>query len=400
MGDRTIGTPLRQWLSRVAFLLLLTACASDLRSGVKYRQIPAAQAFHFYPIRWQDDLILPVRNKQGACIQSLPIAGGAPNWIICDPAFCRIYYNFSPYVSQDHLVLPIGRATFCLNPRTGVMLWQDRQAGPGDAHLFGEGEYAYRSFFHPPDSTYSVLQFRLADGTSRVLFTLPKVVNGQTLFRSPVPYRHQGTTWLLSPVISFAPKGKTRSFLLTWPKADTAKLIRWPAFPGREPAQGEGVTLPPVLEYPRSYWTAMENAFCLDLQTQTECWRTPLPRELLTSCLSSFGDQLFLATEDEKLYALSKSSGEILSVAKLAGTPSRIHHTANRIWVIGGSDGRLHVLARDSLRKMEEYAFAHTSRPLKRSSYIDEDVLVLSDGQIWHIVPADSLNRYLTAVLD
>jgi outer membrane protein assembly factor BamB len=107
------------------------------------------------------------------------------------------------------------------------------------------------------------------------------------------------------------------------------------------------------------------------------------------------GDNLFLACEDEKLYAISASTGKLQWSSPIAGTPSRVFHAPEAIYLIGGSDQVLYEVDRHTGQVLGRYAFQGTARKLRRLAYFGHGVAVLNDGHNWQAVPLTALPTQL-----
>ncbi|MEQ8706985.1 MAG: PQQ-binding-like beta-propeller repeat protein [Phaeodactylibacter sp.] len=371
-------------------LISLSGCSSVLQESWV---VPCSGHFEFYPLNWEQLLILSSSCDSEPCIKAIDLRSGEEAWSLSDTLFKQVYYNFQPYLDERYLVLPVGRELICLSPKTGEILWQSRRSRSGDSHVFGDGQFVYRSYVATSDSAFEWIRFDLDSGRDSLLLMSPVSKASRCLMRSPVPFFDGRDSGLVSPVIDYEPRGLTESYLLLWKQEQSAAAVRHTIYPDNE--QGRGPSLPPVVAGKHSWWVASQDVVSFDLANEKIVWRVTLPHGLLTSRLTLHGDNLFLACEDEKLYAIAASTGKLQWSSPIAGTPGRVFHAPEATYLIGGSDQVLYEIDRHKGQVLDRYAFQGTGRKLRRVAYFGHGVAVLNDGRNWQAVPLTALPTQL-----
>ncbi|RMF24562.1 MAG: hypothetical protein D6765_11600 [Bacteroidetes bacterium] len=365
-------------------LLFLQACKPP---PPRPWQLPVARSFKLYPIRTQNLIVLPVSENGRDCLAGVELDNGSVSWRYCDSLLRRAYYNLSPGVKTPFLLLPIEEHLLCLDTRTGRIRWQDRRPFPGQSHLSIQDGHCLRTYFDSATRTHHVYAFDLETGQPRLLKSLTLDPQRTTLVRTPIQFYDSlhSKHWMVASVIEYEPGKSTDSYLLFWDKEQPDREFRLPVLPDNP--FGNGVTQQPIVRGRRSYWVADRQLLCVDLFERKVVWRRELPHGMLTSRLLYAFERLYFPCENERLYALDPTDGAILWEAPSAGTPSRILTDGRRLYLIGGSDRRLHVYDPRTGNPLPPPPLPRTDRGWERVFGVWEGGVLLSDGVSWQHVP-------------
>lgn len=393
MMGKMIKSIIPKRLQALAWGLFLASLLGCTPTEQEAWALPCSSSFEFYPLRWGPLLILSSECEGVPCIKGVSLRSGQEAWSLSDSLFSQVYYNFQPYLDEDYLVLPIGRELLCLSPESGEVRWRHQHERPGDAHVFGDGRFVYRSYRAPSDSAFEWVRLELTSGRDSLLLTAPVSLASRCLMRSPMPFFDGRDSGLVSPVIDYTPRGNTQSYLLLWKQGQAGEPLRHTIYPDN--SQGVGAALPAVLSGKLSFWVTHRDLTAFDLEAGQELWRISLPHGLLTSRLSKHGECLYLACENERLYAISAADGHIRWSLPNSGTPSRIFHTEDRIFLIGGADQLLYEIDRSKGQILSRYAGKTAERNLRRPAYFSSEAALINDGARWKALPSFALRDSL-----
>ncbi|NBC05662.1 MAG: PQQ-binding-like beta-propeller repeat protein [Bacteroidetes bacterium] len=368
-------------------LVALLSCQNNAKEQV-YWSVPYAEEYAFYPVAWKQLLVLPSYCEGEPCLQAVNQRDGKEAWRLRHPALRSLFYNSTPYLVGEQLVFAAGQHLLAIAASSGELLWQHTHLRSGDPYLFGDSQHVYRSYPAATNKGFEVYQFALDNGQAEHIQTIPVRNSTSSLARSPVCVDQPGSSLLVSSVVDYLPQGGTESYLLSWRKEQPLEQHKHEVYPNN--SKGYGATLPPLYVNNHLYGMAYNEVFGYDPFRKTEIWRTALPRELLTSRLSWHDGYLYAATEDAVLYVLDAVHGEKKWEVDIAGTPSRIFHTKDGIFLIGGSDRLLYQVSRDKQQVIAIYQNQEATG-FERVAYISKDIAVLSDGKRWHGIPLGSL---------
>ena len=372
-------------------MLVLSSCQDEVQEQV-YWSVPYADECAFYPVAWKELLVLPSYCEGEPCLRALNQRDGKEVWRLRHPALRSLFYNSTPYLGGERLVFAAGQELLAIAASSGELLWQHTHPRAGDPYLFGDSQYVYRSYPAATNDGFEVYQFALDNGQAEHIQTITVRNSTSSLARSPVCVDQPGSPLLVSPVVDYLPQEGTDSYLLSWRKDQPAEQHKHEVYPNN--TKGYGATLPPLRVKSHLYCMAYNEVVGYDLFRKTEIWRTALPRELLTSRLSWHDNQLYAATEDAVLYALDAVNGDIKWKVDIAGTPSRMFHTKDYVFLIGGSDRLLYQVSRDKQQVTATYQ-NREAKGFRRVAYISASLAVLSDGKWWHGIPLESLGDSL-----
>lgn len=375
------------------FLLLFYGCIDDSIPNRAWK-IHASKAFEFYPVLLGDLVLIPSSCNHIACIKAVDWRTGEVKWTYANDHLKSFYYNSMMYASVSNLLIPLKKDLICINTENGCERWQYSNTLSGDFNVFGADDIVYRSYPDPrSDTLYNTLSFNIKNGK-----ILKKYIHSirsapTSIFRSPTIAHIHDEVVLLSSVVDYLPAHSTYSFIESWHRDGDFASERTKVY--KENKEGLGLTLPLVVDNDMSFGIAHREVFCYDIPHDSIVWRTILPKGILTSRVSLYNDTLFIACEDEMLYSFSTSDGEILNKTKVAGTPSRLFHTTNDIWIVGGSDRLLYQLDRSTMSIINKYNFRSNQKVLHRTALITANFALLTDGNFWYSYPLSEIKDHL-----
>lgn len=354
----------------------------------------ASESAEFYPLLCNEKVILLSDCLGQPCLKAINWKTGEEHWSLKHSTLDQIFYNCIPFLNDSSLVLPLGRELICVNIDNGSIRWKYRDNHAGDVHVFGNETHCYRSYRGQQDTSFRLLQFDLASGIVDTFSKYPVRKASTSILRSPVPVNIEDTSILVSSVIDHLPKESTESYLLEWPVQFRSNPEKYPVY--KKNKKGLGAALPPVVYGYRSYWVAHNQVLCFDHASKTTCWQKSLPKGILTSRLTRWEDKLYIAIENEILYALDLKNGSVQWQVPISGTPGRLFHTQQDIWLIGGADRLLYRVNRQEQTVSQRYKLSGSNKILQRASLITSDFILISDGEYWHAYPINEMEEHLT----
>ncbi len=381
--------------SGLLLLLSLSACQNESSEPFQYWTLPYAGEYVFYPLAWQELIILPASCGGAPCLKAVRRQDGEEVWRLQNDMLQDIFYNTQPHISGELLLMSSGRHLVAVSLMSGTIIWTDTHQSVGDPYLTATDEQAFRTYPAIGQGGFEVYQFQLSNGQKERIQYIPVRNTGSASARPPTPIRLSDSLILVSPVVDYLLREGTHSYLMAWWKSRPTEHHTQQAYPDN--AMGYGATLPLMAVGQRIYGVAHDEVICYDPVSNVEIWRVRLPRGLLTSRLSYYDGHLYIASEDAVLHVLDAVTGAMAWEVEIAGTPSRVFHTKDDIFLIGGSDRLLYQISRSRQQKAALYQ-GPKAKPLVPVAHISEHQALLSDGELWHSIPlnvlADSLPVY------
>lgn len=350
--------------------------------------IKASESFNLYPIVHKGLVVLAGKCGNADCLKAVRMDTGAPvwNWLDSDSILHKSYYNLKHYIFDDVLLLPIGSRLIAISLADGNTLWQDQRSWPAESFVEGTGSRALRTYYDQENRVARILAFDVYSGVAREIKTFSLPAEGRLSARTPVAAVLDGKdTICISSTIHFIPNINTRSRLIFWHLNNPSFQETIEVYPDN--LSGDGVTKQGIVDGTRSYWAAGNQVVCIDLENRKELWRDTFPQDMLTSRLLLDNGQLFYACENEVLYALEAENGQIRWQCPIAGTPSRVYVDKGKVFLVGGSDGKLYVIDRNSGRLLFKYQPAslgfENGNSFRRAFYAGDDKLIVTDYKSW-----------------
>ncbi len=358
--------------------------------------IPSSPHYKLYPIIYNDIVILASDCNGDNCLKAINKYNGEVEWQwVADDILSGAYYNLTPYVFSEILLLPIKEHLIAIDLRSGKIRWQDSKAFSGEPYLDGIGYHAVRSYFNQKNKKHLIYLIDITNGSMKVIKEINQPVEANSYVRTPHIFKlneRPNDTFLVSSTIEYIPNKQTNSYLSFWSLSHPTSTQDLSIY--KPNSKGYGVTKQCITDHPFSYWVANNELVCIDLSQRKEVWRTKMKRGMLTSRLSQDERRLYYASEDEVLYAIDKQDGSITWEVPIAGTPSRLSIDDKLLYLIGGSDGNLYVInsadgqiiskQRISRHNIEKQHF------LRRTFIAEDNLLILNDGKNWKCIPLES----------
>jgi len=340
-------------------------------------RLSRADNFSFYPIVWNSKVILAAHCQKTDCIKCINLKSGKAEWAVSDPSFRNIYYNLVPYIKDKFLYMPVKSQLLCIDMNNGRIVWKVEKKAAGDNRVFGKGEKLYRTYNFVNERRVKIFEFDYARGSHKIIYEQEYEQGTNIIMRSPIPYSKYN---LLFGCAAHHPEKILASDLMIL--SGDEEVFSYQIYPPNK--DGKGATRIPIVDNGFSYWVAGSTVICFDLHSKKECWRNVLPRGLLTSRMIKVGDLLFIAAENEYLYAVNALSGQIKWKAKISGTPSRIHPVEDKIYLIGGADRALYEIIQQSGEILGRFELKGTTYHLDRTSFISDKLYIISDANYWY----------------
>lgn len=340
-----------------------------------------AEQINFYPIAYDDYVILPSKCEEEECITCLKAQTGKIQWQISNPLFSKIYYNFQPYIFDHKLVLPIGNTILVLSLHTGEELWAYSHPFSGESYAYGSDEKVYRTYTNIEEAYTEILEFDLEEYTFKKVFSKQFGSGYKVLFRSPVPGTYANQFWLLSNYIAYRPPEDTRSALVLIKGVDSSNVEYLPL--KHLAHQGRGAAISPVVKEGLAYWQVDTLLMAVDLQSRAIKWSYSIPIGLLTSKIIVDQQRVYIPAENKTLYALDRLSGKEIWTQSIGGTPGRMQLRENHIWLVGGSDQTLYRIHKTSGEISHRFKSSNSVLPLTRQILAKENFILLSNQTSW-----------------
>ncbi|MEO1261608.1 MAG: PQQ-binding-like beta-propeller repeat protein [Bacteroidota bacterium] len=376
------------WLFFVLFSM--SSCSNIGKRNYSPWQMEVSANFNLYPIVHEDMAILASNCNDSNCLKAINKYTGKTlwNWIDTNKTLGNAYYNLSPYIFSNALILPISRDLIAIDLATGKTLWHHKKEYAGESFVDGLGDKVARTYYDDTEKVHKVFLVDIPTGSMREVKRFGTPEKGKKFVRTPClsKSKNSNDTLCIASVIEYMPGKMTKSYLSFWKLPDTSLTQDMKIY--RDNKSGYGVTKQCITDKLKSYWVANDEIVCVDLQERAELWRTKMKRGMLTSRMVQDEKHLFYACEDEYLYALDKGNGNFVWKCRIAGTPSRVFTDDDILYLIGGSDGKLYMVHKETgqLVSRQKIPGHHISDGifLRRTLFVDEDIIILNDGQKWH----------------
>lgn len=348
-------------------------------------QMPIAEKSNFYPIADGKHLILPSKCGSLDCLKKVDPKTGETKWQWVDSSALLqdIYYNHTPYLYGNMLVLPNGKDLIAIDTEHGKTKWVLQDTMSGASHLGGTCDLLTRSYSTPDQQRCLAKTFDLRTGDVINEYKLESSSDSILLnLRSPdIFITKSGDTLCMAGLAAYVPRGGTDSFLEIWKIGAESRTARVSIL--EDDPRGECITKQGVIgENGKTYWMAGNLLFCITPNDGRVLWKKELPRDMLSSQPYLTNGLLLLACEDEKLYALDASNGETLWTTPIAGTPSRLFVENNTIYLVGGSDQKLYCIDLSTGSLLHKYEAEQQG--FRRLLWVGAHTLVLQEGSGWH----------------
>lgn len=361
----------------------LSGCGGPPEEMILRWQLPVSAKSNFYPIAHGEHLILPSRCGAYDCLKQLDPVTGKLNWTWVDSMRLLegIYYNQTPFISDNILVLPNGKTLVGINTDHGTTAWVLKDARPGASHLGGLGTICTRSYTSPNRQNSVAKAFDCQTGRLIHTFDLNSTDSALLQLRSPDLYvALSGDTLCFAGVAEYVPRGSTDSFLKIWTFGQSQEAEEIPIL--QDNLRGECISKQGIIgDDHLTYWMAGRTVFCISPERMEVIWHKGLPRDMLSSQPYLLDSLLILACEDEVLYALNTSNGKIAWTCPIAGTPSRVFLNSGTLYLVGGSSQKLYCVDAATGELLREYE----SGPDKfgRLLWAGLHTIVVQEGAFW-----------------
>jgi outer membrane protein assembly factor BamB len=334
------------------FTLTLIGCwdGTPKQPHLVWRSAPfgEVQIETFYPLFYEDKVIVSHNLKDGSfVICALRSADGSSVWEYRDTSehSKHLYYNLGAYIFRHILVVPCGNRLVAIHLDNGRKIWEKTHHESAEDFLAGIGNTAYRTYCDPSRHRAYIYAINVEHGGERLVHTIEIPIGKKGHYRTPVPiFTEKGDTILVFTHIEQENQSRKTSACLSWmdtkggvAQIDTIYPINF---------EGLGVTKQPMWDrdHGHLYLVANDEIVCLNIQARMPEWRKQMPRDMLTSRLLTDKKAVFFPAEDGNLYALNKLNGDLLWKAAISGTPSRIFDDGVCLHVVGGADGKWHII--------------------------------------------------------
>ncbi|MEZ4942366.1 MAG: PQQ-binding-like beta-propeller repeat protein [Saprospiraceae bacterium] len=338
-----------------------------------------------YPVH-ADDRVLTAKLLDGAAPVFYALDGkqGGIDWQLTDTVCTgKVYYNMKPFVSKQGICLPCGRATTCVDIKTGKTRWVNEQSGQPEQTLEPYTNNSFLQAVNDWDGRQShIREVSAIDGNARPIYTVRWPDSSKLLIRTPVKVNNK---LLLFTAVKM--RYGTNETVAKWHLLEHSTgeiLSEGEAYPGNR--DGYGVTKQPILIGDKAYMVAYDAVFCVSTTTGKELWRKKLPRDMLTSAPVVSKDGLYCPMEDGYIYKFNLADGSLVWKVKTAATPSRLVSAQDFLFIVGGSDGVLYAIsAKDgkvvkSLKAPNHYYIKNQFFRRFIGTDTNGEILILFDG--------------------
>ncbi len=312
-----------------------SALSKIFNKNVNSWDIEASEQSYFYPIVLDRNFLMAGACSEIPCVSLINRFTGEVLWTIEDHRFDRLYYNMTPYVYADFVVLPISKELMVINWKKGEIVHETLSADYCENHIYGLGSFFFRACYDIHNNEGLIIQYDLTGFTQDSIWSIPFRNISTSLIRSPVPYQN----YLVTGSIDHISKQNSLSYYHIFNRK-TGLSKNAEIYP--ENYLGEGASFSPLVKDGASYWMVNRDLVRINLESGEEIWRLEFPHGILTSKLSMDDEKLYLPCENEQLYAVDPKTGKIIWQTKIAGTPSRLFPDEAYIYLVGGSDQNIY----------------------------------------------------------
>lgn len=364
--------------------LFIFAC-QDKNTVKPHQPYDAALSFTLYPIVFDQMAVLPLKvkdNEEG--LLAIDIYSGDTLWSYKHKQCKYLYYNLRPTLTSEALVIPFNNGLLCVDRESfRVDFFPLRKEGFIQSQLVSYEEKVigvqalkdrrrYEVFsFDTKSKKFSTLQSFETDTARRLLMRTPQIFN---------PPGSKSPTFA-APIVDFMSKGTTFSYFMFW--TEDGKVDSIPAVAPN--TKGVGPTRMPLIKDSLTLWLANSEWIAIDVNRMKEVWRKPMASKMLTSQPLLYGDTLFSAMENMRLYALHVQTGDTLWTQEIAGTPSRVYARDSTLHLIGGSDGKYYRFLRSTGQSIP---ISKNDVFFARTFYTDNYITIVKFKNQWHIGPS------------
>lgn len=364
----------------LALIFAFSTCIESSGSRQPWR-LPVGHSL-LYPLPLDAGrILLCIRRDRRHLLAAVTITNGTIDWSWPPPVdtLPALYYNARVVEVGNTVYVPDGTTLHGIDGTYGHTVFTHTASTPGSPYLqpTTDGQ-VWRAYGGPIPYTLTYASDGSAPDTVMTLrsASFPGTPGTAYLLRTPLPTPDSG---YVAAVTEYAPLEHTRAYLLS----HTGDALS--AYPGNN--KGYGITKPPLRLHDNNLvWVAFDQVFSTDPTGMKLRWRRILPRDMLTSLPTADSHTLYLALEDEFLYALDLQDGTTRWRAPTAGTPSRVILHDGSTWLIGGSNGRLYRFDVESGKPLP-LPTNLPPPPYARSFGIVEGYLILCDYRYWYGVP-------------
>jgi outer membrane protein assembly factor BamB len=367
-----------------SFCLFIFAC-QDKNTLKPHQPYDAALSFTLYPIVFDQMAVLPLKvkeNKEG--LFGIDIYSGDTLWSYKHKQCKDLYYNLKPTLTSEALVIPFNNGLLCVDRESfRVDFFPLIKEGFIQSQLVSDEEKVIGVQALKDRRRYEVFSFNIKSKEFASLQSFETDTARRLLMRTPQIYNPPGSksTTFAAPIVDFMPKDTTFSYFLFWTEDGTLDSI-----PAVAPnTKGVGPTRMPLIKNSLSLWLADSKWIAIDINRKKEVWRRPMAAKMLTSQPLLYGDTLYSAMENMRLYALHVQTGDTLWTQKIAGTPSRVYARDSTLHLIGGSDGKYYRFLRSTGQPIP---ISKNDAFFARTFYTDNDITIVKFKNQWHIGPS------------
>jgi outer membrane protein assembly factor BamB len=374
-------------ISKLLFLVALVICFSGCDNPPEDMtlrwQLPVAAEANFYPIAHGEHLIVPTRCGSYDCLEKLDPQTGQLHWSWVDSlgVIKGIYYNHTPYLTDNILVLANGKKLIGIDVDFGITAWVLEDSLPGASHLGGLGAICTRSYTKSDRKTSISRAFDCRSGKLVQSYELGSMDSVLLQLRSPDLYvSPSGDTLCLAGMAAYVPRGTTDSYVKIWSFGEKGVDAKIPIL--QDDIKGTCVTKQGLVsEDGLTYWIAGRTVLCVDPNNREIRWRRQLPRDMLSSHPYLVNNLLILACEDEVLYGLDRFTGQEVWTCPIAGTPSRVFANKGTLYLVGGSSQTLFCIDANNGSLQREYKSENGG--FSRVFWAGQHTIVLQESGKW-----------------
>jgi len=352
-------------------------------------QIKLPASSYIYPIRWGDKFLFSYYSGKKQCFATCSASHGkiCKEWCLPMKSSQPLYYNLSPCIWNDNLVLPTPGGLLLIDPDKGHGQVWSSGFSIGENSLMEKDGMIYRVYYGSKNLKAFITAFDPNSDSQHTVTTLFASDSATIHVKTPFLYtnRNRQDVMVLGYTHYNPATHYTRNGILSIDSDDGKVLTDIQLDSINYTARG--INHDPVVMGALSYWMVQNEVICYNHENGSILWKRTMPAPIITSRPLVTHKMLYYAAEDGNLYALDLASGDIIWKAPISGSPSRVFAVDNYLFLVGGADGVLYVInANDGAQVLKKRSERHDISAqvfYQRTLYADNEYLLLYDGISW-----------------
>ena len=249
------------------------------------------------------------------------------------------YYNMGVVLHDDYVAIPASDRLRILRWDSGAPYRDFQPVGGAMPFLeHGDDGAIWQASNAWNKRASAIWRYDVENSDMREVFSMPWPDSMQLLLATPTLLANGH---LFFTVIERNTVNQyTTSKWFVFDPAQKQILRKGAAYPPNQWGYGPGK--PALLYRDKVIFIAFNRLVCIDPVVGHALWEREFPRDMLSSYPMIYANRLFLAMEDQQLYCIDPSNGQVIWHSTLSGTPGRMVAGGNQLFVVGGGDGLLY----------------------------------------------------------